>query len=128
MTPAGTGTKQNFIRRSELIYPPVSSIVDYSRDRGSVCPGKFVGQRVGTLHVDGAPAHVGITCDEHVRSQTSLVSLDGSNPVPVQPDATSGRQFSVRPMTDLAPGPYPVAWASLSAGPVRRRRHQGRRF
>jgi methionine-rich copper-binding protein CopC len=67
--------------------------------------------------LDAAPAHVGITYDSDItQSGTSLVLLDQTGaPVPVQPDATSGRQSSVQPATDLAPGPYTVAWTSVSA-------------
>jgi copper resistance protein C len=67
--------------------------------------------------LDAAPAHVGITYDSNIlQNGTSLVLLDAAdNPVPVQPDATSGRQSSVQPMADLAPGPYTVAWTSDSA-------------
>jgi len=44
------------------------------------------------------------------------VLLDSTDaPVPVQPEASSGRQSSVQPTSDLAPGPYTVAWTSLSA-------------
>jgi len=67
--------------------------------------------------LDSAPAHVGITYDSNiVQSGTSLVLLDSTDaPVPVQPEASSGRQSSVQPTSDLAPGPYTVAWTSLSA-------------
>lgn len=67
--------------------------------------------------LDSAPAHVGITYDSNIdQSGTSLVLLDDTDsPVPVQPDATSGRQSSVQPATDLVPGPYTVAWTSVSA-------------
>jgi methionine-rich copper-binding protein CopC len=67
--------------------------------------------------LDAAPAHVGITYDSNIlQSGTSLALLDQTGaPVPVQADATSGRQSSVQPRTDLAPGPYTVAWTSVSA-------------
>jgi methionine-rich copper-binding protein CopC len=60
---------------------------------------------------------VGITYDSDIlQNGTTLALLDSTDtPVPVQPDATSGRQSSVQPMTDLAPGPYTVAWTSVSA-------------
>jgi copper resistance protein C len=67
--------------------------------------------------LDSAPAHVGITYDSNIlQSGTSMVLLDATDtPVPVQSDQTSGRQSSVQPTTDLAPGPYTVAWTSMSA-------------
>jgi methionine-rich copper-binding protein CopC len=67
--------------------------------------------------LDAAPAHVGITYDSNIaQSGTSLVLLDSTEtPVPVQADTTSGRQSSVQPMADLTPGPYTVAWTSVSA-------------
>jgi methionine-rich copper-binding protein CopC len=67
--------------------------------------------------LDSAPAHVGITFDSNiVQSGTSIVLLDSTDaPVSAQPDTTSGRQSSVQPTGDLTPGPYTVAWASVSA-------------
>jgi methionine-rich copper-binding protein CopC len=67
--------------------------------------------------LDTAPAHVGITYDSNiVQNGTSMVVLDSTNsPVPAQPDTTSGRQSSVQPAVDLTPGPYTVAWTSVSA-------------
>jgi copper resistance protein C len=67
--------------------------------------------------LETVPAHVGITYDSNiVQSGTSLVLLDSTGaPVAVQPDTTSGRQSSVQPTSDLVPGPYTVAWTSLSA-------------
>lgn len=67
--------------------------------------------------LDGAPAHVGITYDSNiVQSGTSIALLDSTGtPLATQPDPTSGRQSSVQPMADLAPGPYTVAWTSVSA-------------
>jgi methionine-rich copper-binding protein CopC len=67
--------------------------------------------------LDAAPGHVAITYDSNiVQSGTSLTLLDQSGaPVPVQGDSTSGRQSSVQPTADLVPGPYTVAWTSLSA-------------
>jgi len=67
--------------------------------------------------LDGAPAHVGITYDSNiVQSGTSIVLLDSTGaPVATQPDPASGRQSSVQPTSDLAPGPYTVAWTSQSA-------------
>lgn len=67
--------------------------------------------------LDSTPAHVGITYDSNiVQSGTSLVVLDSTGTaVPVLADTTSGRQSSVQPMSDLVPGPYTVAWTSLSA-------------
>jgi methionine-rich copper-binding protein CopC len=72
---------------------------------------------VPNTRLDSAPAHVAITYDSNiVQSGTSLVLLDSTDtPVPSQPDATSGRQSSIQPMSDLAPGPYTVAWTSVSA-------------
>src|SRR5262249_24660033 len=67
--------------------------------------------------LDSTPAHVGITYDSNiVQSGTLLVVLDSTGTaLPVQPDTTSGRQSCVQPMSDLVPGPYTVAWTSLSA-------------
>ena len=67
--------------------------------------------------LDTPPAHIGITYDSNiVQSGTSMVLLDSTGaPVPVQPDATSGRQSSVQPSSDLVPGPYTVGWTSVSA-------------
>jgi copper resistance protein C len=67
--------------------------------------------------LDTTPAHIGITYDSNiVQSGTSMVLLDATDaPVPSQPDTTSGRQSSVQPMADLTPGPYTVAWTSVSA-------------
>ena len=67
--------------------------------------------------LDSAPGHVGITYDSDVaQSGTSIVLLDATDTlVPTQADATAGRQSSVQPMADLAPGPYTVAWTSMSA-------------
>lgn len=68
--------------------------------------------------LDGAPPHVDITYDSDLApSGTSLVVLDSTGtPVPAQPDPPSGsRQSSVAPTSDLVPGPYTVAWTSMSA-------------
>jgi copper resistance protein C len=67
--------------------------------------------------LDTAPAHVGITYDSNiVQNGTSMVLLDSTaSPVSTQPDTTSGRQSSVQPTSDLTPGPYTVAWTSVSA-------------
>jgi methionine-rich copper-binding protein CopC len=67
--------------------------------------------------LDAAPAHVAITYDSDIaQSGTSLVVLDSTaTPVQAQPETTSGRLSSVQPTADLAPGPYTVAWTSLSA-------------
>jgi methionine-rich copper-binding protein CopC len=67
--------------------------------------------------LDNTPAHVGITYDSNIaQSGTSMVVLDSTGmPVPTQPDPTTGRQSSVQPTSDLTPGPYTVAWTSLSA-------------
>jgi methionine-rich copper-binding protein CopC len=67
--------------------------------------------------LDTIPAHVGITYDSNIiQSGTSLVLLDSTGAtVPVQPDTTSGRQSAVQPTSDLTPGPFTVAWTSLSA-------------
>src|SRR6476646_108812 len=64
--------------------------------------------------LDAAPAHISITYDANIdQSGTSIVLLDSTDtPVPGQPDAAAGRQSSVQPATDLAPGPYTVAWTS----------------
>jgi len=66
--------------------------------------------------LDTAPAHVGITYDSNiVQSGTSMALLDSTGgPVPTRSDSTSGRQSSVQPTSDLAPGPYTIAWTSVS--------------
>jgi methionine-rich copper-binding protein CopC len=66
--------------------------------------------------VDSTPAHVGITYDSNIlQSGTSLVVVDSTDAqVPTQQDATAGRQSSVQPLVDLAPGPYTVACTSMS--------------
>jgi len=68
--------------------------------------------------LDGAPAHIGITYDSAIDPKGSsmvLMDLTGSV-VPTLPDTVDGNtRASVSPITDLAPGPYTVAWASLSA-------------
>jgi|ERR1051326_2768266 methionine-rich copper-binding protein CopC len=67
--------------------------------------------------LDFSPAHVAIAYDSDVaQNGTTLALLDSTGtPVPVQPDETSGRQSSVQPTSELAPGPYTVAWTSVSA-------------
>jgi len=67
--------------------------------------------------LDAAPGHVGITYDSNiVQSGSSMVLLDSTDtPVPTHQDPTSGRQSSVLPIADLTPGPYTVAWTSVSA-------------
>ena len=71
----------------------------------------------GNARLDFSPAHVAITYDSDViQNGTTLALLDSTGaPVLVQPDETSGRQSSVQPTTNLAPGPYTVAWTSESA-------------
>jgi methionine-rich copper-binding protein CopC len=66
--------------------------------------------------LETAPVHVGITYDSNiVQNGTSLVLLDSTNTqVPAQADQTSGRQSSVQPISDMSPGPYTVAWTSVS--------------
>src|SRR5579859_7349225 len=67
--------------------------------------------------LDATPAHVGITYDSNiVQSGSSITLLDSTDTaVTTQPDQSTGRQSSVQPMADLAPGPYTVAWTSMSA-------------
>src|SRR6516162_6829277 len=62
--------------------------------------------------LDTSPPHVGITYDSNIVQNGTLLKLLGSTAtaVPVQADSTSGRQSSVQPVSDLAPGPYTVAW------------------
>ncbi len=66
--------------------------------------------------LDTPPAHVGITYDSNIlQNGTSIVLLDSTGaPVATQPDSTTGRQSSVQPAADLPPGPYTVAWTSVS--------------
>jgi methionine-rich copper-binding protein CopC len=67
--------------------------------------------------LDNAPTRVGITYDSDIaQSGTSMALLDSTGtPVPIQSDSSSGRQSSIQPASDLAPGPYTVAWTSVSA-------------
>jgi methionine-rich copper-binding protein CopC len=64
------------------------------------------------------PAHVAITYDGGITpSGSSMVLLDSTgSPVQTAADPTTGgKQASVHPTTDMAPGPYTVNWTSLSS-------------
>jgi methionine-rich copper-binding protein CopC len=68
--------------------------------------------------LDGAPAHIGITYDSPVDPRGSpMVLMDWTGGViPTASDVVDGNtRISVSPTTDLVPGPYTVAWTSLSA-------------
>jgi methionine-rich copper-binding protein CopC len=68
--------------------------------------------------LDGAPAHLSIQYDSAIDARgSSMLLMDSSGaPVSTAPDAVDGNtRASVSPTTDLAPGPYTVAWTSLSA-------------
>ena len=66
--------------------------------------------------LDSTPAHVAITYDSPiVLSGTSMQVLDQTGTVvPTSSDQVSSPLFSVSPDSDLSPGPYTVAWTSLS--------------
>jgi copper resistance protein C len=68
--------------------------------------------------LDSAPAHIGITYDSTIDPKGSPMGLMDSagNVVPVESDTVSGNtRTSISPTIALAPGPYTVAWTSLSA-------------
>ena len=68
--------------------------------------------------LDGAPAHMGITYDSSIDPRgSSMVLMDSTGSVvPTTPDQVDGNtRTSISPATDLAPGPYTVAWTSLSS-------------
>jgi copper resistance protein C len=68
--------------------------------------------------LDAPPAHVGITYDSPITpSGSPIVLLDATGSVvSTTPDAADGNtRASVSPTAELAPGPYTVAWTSLSA-------------
>jgi methionine-rich copper-binding protein CopC len=68
--------------------------------------------------LDGAPPHIGITYDSPIDPRgSSMVLVDATGGVvPTQPDQVDGTsRTSMSPSADLAPGPYTVAWTSLSA-------------
>jgi methionine-rich copper-binding protein CopC len=66
--------------------------------------------------MDTAPAHISITYDSPITSGSSMVLRDSSgNVLPTAADAVEGNtRASISPTTDLAPGPYTVAWTSVS--------------
>jgi methionine-rich copper-binding protein CopC len=68
--------------------------------------------------LDATPAHIGIVYDSPVAPSGSSMSLLDSTGSPIQttPDEVQGNnRTSVSPTADLLPGPYTVAWTSLSA-------------
>ena len=68
--------------------------------------------------LDGPPGHIGITYDSPIDGRGSpLVLMDWTGSVvPTASDKVDGNtRVSVAPTTDLGPGPYTVAWTSLSA-------------
>jgi len=68
--------------------------------------------------LDGPPAHIAITYDSAIDAKGSSMALMDStgSPVSVAPDADDGNtRASVHPTADITPGPYTVAWTSLSA-------------
>jgi methionine-rich copper-binding protein CopC len=68
--------------------------------------------------LDGAPAHMGITFDSPIDPHgSSMVLMDSTGGVvPTTPDQVDGNtRTSISPMSDITPGPYTVAWTSLSA-------------
>jgi copper resistance protein C len=68
--------------------------------------------------LDGAPAHLGITFDSPIdpRGSSMLLMDSTGSVVPTTPDQVDGNtRTSIGPSTDLAPGPYTVAWTSLSS-------------
>ena len=68
--------------------------------------------------LDAAPAHLGITFDSPLDQRgSSMLLLDSTGSVAATtPDQVDGNtRTSISPATDLAPGPYTVAWTSASA-------------
>ena len=68
--------------------------------------------------LDTAPAHIGITYDSPISAQgSSMLLMDSTGSVvPVAADVVDGStRTSISPLGDLAPGPYTVAWTTLSA-------------
>ena len=68
--------------------------------------------------LDAAPAHIGISYDSPIDPRgSSMVLMDSTGSVvPTTPEQVDGTtQTSISPSADLAPGPYTVAWTSLSA-------------
>ena len=68
--------------------------------------------------VDGTPQHLAITYDSAIDPRgSSMVLMDSTGSVlPTTPDRVDGNtRASISPGADLAPGPYTVAWTSLSA-------------
>ncbi len=68
--------------------------------------------------LDVAPQHLSMTYDSPIDPRgSSLVLMDSAgNIVPTTPDRVDGNtQAAVSPSTDLGPGPYTLAWTSLSS-------------
>ena len=68
--------------------------------------------------LDATPAHLSITYDSQIDPHGSSITLldsDGSRVTTALDPSDSQTQMSVAPPTDLPPGPYTVAWTSLSA-------------
>lgn len=65
--------------------------------------------------LDNPPAHVTIMYDGVLaQSGSSITLLDSSgNVVPTAPDPARGRQASISPASEMAPGPYTVDWVSV---------------
>lgn len=104
---------------SKLMRAGVAALVGVAASIGSASAHSYpqTMDPAANARLASAPAHVSITYDSDIaQNGTSIALLDGSAaPIPIQPDATSGRQSSVQPTSDLAPGPYTVAWTSVSA-------------
>lgn len=67
--------------------------------------------------LEGAPAHLGITFDSPIdpRGSSMLLMDSTGSVVATTADQVDGNtRTSISPATDLAPGPYTVAWTSLS--------------
>ncbi len=68
--------------------------------------------------LDAASAHIDIIYDSPIDPRgSSMVLMDSTGSVvPTTPEQVDGTtQTSISPSADLAPGPYTVAWTSLSA-------------
>jgi copper resistance protein C len=116
---ARTHAKAGYTGTAKLAITGIAALLSVATSLGSALAHSYpqTMDPAPNARLDSAPAHVGITYDSNiVQSGTSMVLLDSSNtPVAVQTDITSGRQSSVQPTADLTPGPYTVAWTSVSA-------------
>jgi methionine-rich copper-binding protein CopC len=107
-----------FVRRPGLVV--VSLALALAASTGSVLAHAYpkTSDPAPNGRLDGAPAHMGITFDSQIdRRGSSMVLMDSTGSiVPTTPDQVDGNtRTSISPATGLVPGPYTVAWTSLSA-------------